>query len=81
MGDAEVVRETSAPIVGGGVFVRWDCNRCDTRDGAQSELFRIASVGGGSSGDASGSVFEAEMCGSGTCGNCGDGAGFLSDYK
>ena len=79
MGDAEVVRETGAPVVGGGVFVCWGCDRSGVRDDTQSELFCIISVGGGSSSDAHSGVFEAEMCGGGTCGDCRDGASVLSD--
>lgn len=79
MGDAEVVRETGASVMGGGVFVCWDCGGSGAWDGAQSELFCIAGVGGGSGGNAGSSVFETEMCSGGACGDCRDGISVLSD--
>ena len=75
MGNAEVARETGASVMGGGVFVCWDCGGSGARDGVSRELFCLAGVGGGSNSDARSGVFETAMCGGATDYCCRNGVG------
>ena len=81
MGDAEVARETGAPVVGGGKLMRWNRSGSGAWDGVSCELFYLAGVGGGGDSDADSGLRETEMCGGGTGGGCRDGAGFYADYE
>ena len=55
--DFEVARETGAPVVAGGVVVRWSGGGSDCGDGTQGKLFFLGGVGGGRCGAVCGGLF------------------------
>ena len=79
--DVEVAREAGASVMGGGVFVCWDCNGGDSRDGDASELFCIAGVDCSGGNDSGGGIFEAAVRGSGVSCDCRNDVGVCENCE